>query len=151
MKFRSRVSVILVLFVLALTAPIPFLAPDRHVNLPESAMGYVVLGLTIVIVLALLFSMRYLITESHLEIWLGPFKLWSVKISEITTIKRSYNPLSSPAASFKRLMITSNKMNALISPHDEKEFLRVLKKRNPKIEIEIKDQSAWYRFWDWDI
>ena len=151
MRFRSRVSVIILLFLLSAVAPLPFLKPGPYVHLPESSLGYWVIGLAIVFVVALLFTMNYVITESNLQIRIGPMKIWSVKISEITSVKRSYNPLSSPAASLKRLLIKSNKVNALISPKNEKEFIQLLKSRNPKIEVEINDKTAWYRFWDWDI
>ena len=79
---------------------------------------------------------------------------YTINIDDIISIKRSYNPLSSPASSLKRLKITEEKNRLkiiLISPVREQEFLSLLKEINPNIEIEVKDKQSALRFWDWDI
>ncbi|MFI3319732.1 MAG: PH domain-containing protein, partial [Rikenellaceae bacterium] len=94
-------------------------------------------------------SDRYLIFRT---LW---FKMATIDIARIKTIKRSYNPLSSPAASLKRLEIRFyNKgriETALISPVRETEFLEKLKEINPYIEIKVEQKRNPLRFWDWDI
>jgi hypothetical protein len=74
-----------------------------------------------------------------------------LNIKEIRSVKRSYNPLSSPASSLKRILVNTSKLNVLISPVREKEFLAQLATINPNIEIEVSERTEWYRFWDWDI
>lgn len=97
--FRSRVSVLLTVFVLAILAP-PFLSAS-----PPRAGLYVVGGILLLILL-LLTGMRYVVSEGRLfcKIWFIPYG--SVDIAEIRSVKRSYNPLSSPAASLKRLRVS---------------------------------------------
>ncbi len=79
----------------------------------------------------------------------------TIDITKITAIKRSYNPLSSPAASLKRLEIKFHHkglpMTALISPVRESEFIENLKEINPNIKINISQNQNILRFWDWDF
>ena len=105
---------------------------------------------------------NYELTEKHLN-----FKTWgdtyfTFPISAIVSVERSYNPLSCPAASLKRLKIRFKEgykvpnivPYALASPVCEQEFLETLKKYNPDIYIRVNDKKGWhriYRIWDWDI
>lgn len=79
----------------------------------------------------------------------------SVNISDIISTERSYNPLSSPAASLKRLHIRfwngAKQPYMLISPVREKEFIEELIAVNPDIYIHIPDKKGRWRIQDWDI
>jgi hypothetical protein len=80
----------------------------------------------------------------------------SVDIWDIVSIRRSYNPISSCAASLKRLEITfrgrSKKYSGmLISPVREQEFFDTLKVIKPHIRINAPVKKDVWRFWDWDI
>lgn len=90
------------------------------------------------IVVSFIFSsIRYTINQDYLTIhsFLGRY---SIPIQEIKEIKRSYNPLSAPATSLKRLEVKYGKNQfALISPANEEEFLRRLRSINPNITITI--------------
>lgn len=74
---------------------------------------------------------------------------------DIATIKRSYNPLSSPAASLKRLEVKFHNKGRIetvfISPVREGEFIEKLKNINPNIEVKVAEKLNILRFWDWDI
>jgi hypothetical protein len=100
-------------------------------------------------------GMRYIISNDtlYLKIWIIP--LGSVKISSIASIKRSYNPLSSPAASLKRLYIDFKNSERysfmLISPVKETKFIEELKAVNPDITVNIPDKKGIWRIQDWDI
>jgi hypothetical protein len=76
---------------------------------------------------------------------------WSCNLSHIASVERSYNILSSPACSLKRLKIRGVNIFVLISPAREQEFLDTLKKANPDIYIRVHDKKAWWRIWDLDI
>jgi hypothetical protein len=147
-KFRSRVSVLILLFIVLTVVPIFSLGKPNE----EAWVAFSVLGLSIGIVVLMLFGMRYEIGENYLIIKVGPIPYSRIKLSEIEKVERSYNPLSSPAASLKRLYIKSKKKDLLISPSDEGEFVRKLKQRNPHIAIQIDDSDdEWWKFWNWDV
>ncbi len=148
--FRSRVSVFLVILLLLSLLPALLLHEDEH-SMGELAIAYSILFGSIGLVLFLLFSMRYAIDEKYLHIKVGPKTYQQIAIDDIQRVERSYNPLSSPAASLKRLYIKAKGRDALISPVREEEFIRLLKARNPNIEVKMTDHSGWWRFWDWDI
>ena len=106
------------------------------------------LGGTLLFLVFIFCGMRYIISGDKLY-----FKMWfipggSVKIAKIKTIKRTYNPLASGAASLKRLAINGYWM---ISPVREKEFVEALKAVNPDIRVRIPEKKGIWRIWDWDI
>ena len=96
-------------------------------------------------------GIRYVISgeKLYLNMWFAPNV--SVNISDIASAERSYNPISSPASSFKRLKIKSVKGCWLISPVRENEFVEALKAVNPNIVINIPETKGKWRIWDWDI
>ncbi len=148
--FRSRVSVILVVVIAMSLLPVIFFQePGTEAN--DIYVAYGVMILFIAMLVLFLFGMRYEIGERFLIVKAGPIPLSKIKIDEITSIQRTYNPLSSPASSLKRLYVRSKSKDVIISPADEKEFVRLLQARNPNITVAIKDANGWWRFWDWDI
>jgi hypothetical protein len=83
------------------------------------------------------FRTYYEIGEEYLKIVSGPIRS-KVQICSITSIKRTRNPLSSPALSTERLEIKYGKWNfVLISPQNEVEFCEILKKKNPNIGVDL--------------
>jgi len=149
-QFRSRVSVLMLLMIFLSLLPIIFLQePSTEPN--NSYLAYGVMALIIVFLLLPLFGMRYEIGEHFLIVRIGPIPYGKIKLEDITQVERSYNPLSSPAASLKRLFVKSKGKDLLISPANEKEFLRLLKTHNPNIKVDISDKNNWWRFWDWDV
>lgn len=62
-----------------------------------------------------------------------------IPVYEIKSIRRTFNPLSSPALSLDRLEIQyGNGKMVLISPENREKFLEALKKLNPSIIIDLK-------------
>lgn len=148
--FRSRISVLLViiLFTVLLLPIIPIINSG---NISDPAAFYTVVGVIVFIVL-LLGGTRYIISNKwlYIKLWFIPFG--QEDISVITSVKRSYNPLSSPAGSLKRLRVNFLCNSFwLISPVREQEFLDTLKEINPKIQINVSNKNDWWRIWDWDI
>ena len=71
----------------------------------------------------------YLIEEKNLVIRFGPFKK-TVPLASITSIRKTRNPMSSPAMSLKRIEILYNRYDmVLISPKDRDAFIQVLSER----------------------
>ena len=149
-SFRSRVSIVLLLFLAASIVP-AFLFESNTSGQTELFVAYGVLFGSIGLVVALLFTMRYEVDETNLVVKLGPLNLSVIPLKNIQQVERSYNPLSSPAASLKRLYVKADNKSALISPAQEDEFIRKLKSRNPEIQVNIVDSDAWWKVWNWDV
>ena len=146
--FRSRISVLLVVFTLAI-----FIPTGIHVFSQNHYQAFYGLGGTLLFVIFILCGMRYTISRERLyvKLWFIPYG--SREIKDIVSVKRTYNPLSSPAASLKRLSIhcKSSLFFLLISPVREAAFIEELKAINPNIEVHIPETTGIWRFWDLDI
>ena len=146
--FRSRFSVLLMGIILALCSP-SFILIIRSENIFNPGF-YTVAGVLVFIVL-LFCGIGYVITDKNLRITLWGLCIWSCNLSHIASIERSYNILSSPAYSLKRLKIKGLNIFVLISPVREQEFLDASKTANPNIYIRVHNKKGWWRIWDWDI
>ena len=157
--FRSRISVLLLGFLLAVFIPctIPMI---RYMII----QGLYIMGGTLMFIIFSLTGFRYVISGNklYLKVWFIP--MGSADISHIISVERTYNPISSPAASLKRLCIRFKKgviysnwltwqcvPNWLVSPVREQEFAEELKSFNPEIYIKISDKKGKWRLQDWDI
>ena len=145
--FRSRISVLVIVFMLLIFIPIfiPFIQYGDYRMLWKPC-------LVLLFVLFLFMGMRYIIAGDRLfvKIWFIP--TWSISVMDIDSVKRSYNPLSSPAASLKRLSVfsTANR-ECLISPVREQEFIETLRTINPDIDVNVPSKKGIWRVQDWDI
>lgn len=146
--FRSRISVLFLGFLFAVFLPF-FISlfrqkPGRELYIPGGILLFIIL---------LVVGIRYVISEDKLFVkifWCIP--TMRADIAKITGAERSYNLLSSPAASLKRLKITFAKgMPWLISPVREELFLKELKKINPSMEVNVVQKKGRGHIRDWDI
>lgn len=148
--YRSRISVLLVGFILAVLIPI-VVPMVKHSITP----GLVTISGVFVFIMFVLTGICYIITDNKIFIKVWMFSCGSIEISYISSVKRSYNPLSSPAASLKRLRIDliggSIFSYTLISPVREQEFIKELKSLNPNIVIKVPEKKGIWRIQDWDI
>jgi len=148
--FRSRISVLLVGFILAII--IPTFIPVIHYGNNE---GLYIAGGILIFLALLITGMRYVISNGRLSVKMWFIPNGSVDIMNIVSVKRTYNPLSSPAASLKRLYINFNNRTLLpfwlISPDREQEFIEALKAINPNITVNVPERKGKWRIWDWDI
>lgn len=150
-QFRSRISVVLLLFLLGAVLP-AFLMDANVDSITELIFAYLVLFGSIGLVLIILLAVRYEVSEDYLVVKLGPYSYIEIKVSDIKSVERSYNPLSSPASSLKRLHVKAKNNSVLISPANEQDFFRVLTSRNGKITINVDDSNnRWWKFWNWDL
>lgn len=82
----------------------------------------------------------YTIERDKLIIKSGLLFNSTIEIQNIKKISESYNIISSPALSFRRLEILYNKFDTvLISPKDKERFLSAIQKINPEVEIKNKE------------
>ncbi|KAF2514136.1 PH domain-containing protein [Flavobacterium salilacus subsp. salilacus] len=81
----------------------------------------------------------YVINNDSLQIKMGIIEYQQVKISDITSVKRTNNPVSAPALSLKRLEVRyGNRFDyLLISPKDRDAFIANLLEINPFIKVDV--------------
>ena len=146
--FRSRISVLMFGFLLTIFIPM-----IKHVLISGS---FPIVGiLAFVLVISLFCGFRYVISDNKLQgkiFWIIPSG--SIKISDMVSVERSYNPLSSCAASLKRLAVKSRGGSipyTLISPVREQEFIEELTSINPNIQVRVPTKKVIWKIWDWDI
>lgn len=120
--YYSRISIFLVVLILSIFAGTGFLLVTEH------AWGAVItLACVLVLVLALLFSIRYVIEDTTLKIYVLCFHS-DVDIRTITSMEPSYNPISSPAASLKRLKVCyGDGQVVFISPRKQDLFIEEIR------------------------
>jgi hypothetical protein len=147
--FRSRVSVLMLVLIFA-----PFVWIFNITHVPSVAL--IIVGVSLLPVFLILFGINYVIQGNKLYFRILGLTTGSVNIGDIVSIKRSYNPISSCAASLKRLEVTlrgrSKKYSGmLISPVKEQEFFDTLKAVKPHIRVNAPVKKGVWRIWDWDI
>ena len=104
----------------------------------NSILGYTISGMTIGLLLWIWFKTGYKIEKENLKVQFGPFKK-TIKIEEIERVNKVKSPFTAPALSIHRLEILYNKYEVThISPQNEKEFIRLLIRENPNIQIDKK-------------
>jgi len=145
--FRSRISVLLIVFTLSVFLPLLI------ISLQEKRYNDVYMLVGCILFVFLLFTgIKYVIEGDKILVKLWFITSGTLKIKEIKAIQRSYNPLSSPAASLKRVRIDFIKgMYWLLSPVREQVFIEELKAINPHIRINVPEKKGKWRIQDWDI
>lgn len=137
-KYNSRISPILWPITWIAVIVIFYLTIKQVIEQPtfyEISILTLIWLPTLAFILGVMLGVRYIFESNQLTIKIGPFTERNIPIDDILTLERSYNPVSSPANSLKRLMIKYKNGVVLISPAREKDFLRHLKKLNPTIKL----------------
>ncbi|MGR9050674.1 PH domain-containing protein [Halobacillus faecis] len=99
-------------------------------------LGYVLGGLTIGVLVWIWFHTGYKVRNQYLYIHSGPLRK-RIKIMDITKIKPTKSPMSSPALSLDKLEIFhGNNKSTLISPQDEQRFVMAISEENPQLELD---------------
>lgn len=104
---------------------------------PLNAFMVLLFAAAAVVILWVLYGIRYTLTTERLLIRCGPLR-YRVSLAAIDSVQPSRNPLSSPAASLDRLLIEWNdrRRKILISPTPKAEFLRELNARCPQLRVD---------------
>ncbi len=128
-KFKSKVDrwilvlilVVIVVQVVAVTAAIAEAGePGMITSLILAMIGIVAL------MVWLLLGTHYTVDRGIIRIVSGPFR-WKVPVEDITSVRATRNPLSSPALSLDRLSIRYGKRRRImISPADKAGFLKAI-------------------------
>ncbi|MCA1011877.1 PH domain-containing protein [Halobacillus halophilus] len=136
MKFPVKKNPILILLVLALI-PLGMIGLFTE----DFVEGWIGLIIMIVVSIPLLWALvrsYHEITEDSLIVTFGPI-IKTIPLSDIQSVSYTYNPLSSPAWTFKRIAITqSHYKTILISvPQDDEKFKKLLEAKCPSAKIEL--------------
>lgn len=130
--FKSKVDWFyhLVLLVMAVSTILTFIGGKSPVTM------VVLLLLTLQCVHMLLSTWYKITADGELIVHCSIFPEKRVAISEITAVEATAMPVSSYALSLDRLIIyKANAQWLLISPVNKKEFVHLLRKHNPNIQI----------------
>lgn len=88
-----------------------------------------------IFVLWLVFTVEYVVSDQHLIVRNGPFRR-TIPLDTIRAVRKTINPLSSPALSLHRLEIKYSSYDVvMISPKDRDAFMKLLAARCPQAEI----------------
>ena len=129
MRFPSKVDswlipIILISIAGMITALIVVMIEDTR--WPVRAMVIVVTVLVTFLLFSVFRNTYYELADGNLRVVSGPFR-WTIPLSNITEIRPTRNPLSSPALSMDRLKVSYGKKRfILISPADKDGFLRAI-------------------------
>ena len=87
-------------------------------------------------ILSIIFNTHYTVTsDGKLKVFCGIFPFPTIDISDITHYQYTNNPISSPAASLKRLALYHNgRTLVIISPENRDVFIEVLKQHNASLQ-----------------
>lgn len=128
-RFKSKIDTwILVLMIVAIVFQVIAVGSAAlQADDPLATTGLLLLAIGVTGLLVwLLFGTCYTVDRGYLRIASGPFR-WRVALDDITSIKATRSPLSSPALSLDRLIIRYGKRGrVMVSPADRDGFLRAI-------------------------
>ena len=132
--YRSKID----LWLMALVF-IPLVFPVVNGILEKDWSMLITFTIINALIIYLFSETKYIINGSKLNVRAGILVNTNIKIDEIKSVTKTYNPLSAPALSINRLEIKygSNYDYALISPKDRAGFVQDLLKINPNIIIKL--------------
>ncbi|KIL49221.1 PH domain-containing protein [Jeotgalibacillus soli] len=130
MKFVVKKNPIIVLIILmlpVLTVSLPFLEP----NDPGLWIGIAITAIMSFLMLWALFQSYYEITEESITLVFGPIRK-TLRLNQLKSVNYSYNPISSPAWTFKRVKFVYGSFNDFLFgsvPKEEEAFWQALRDR----------------------
>lgn len=128
-RFRSKIDAwIVVVMIFAIVFQVVAIgAAALQADEPGITTGLILLVIGVSGLLVwLLVGTHYTVERDEIRIVSGPFR-WKVPISEITEVKATRNPLSSPALSLDRLSIRyGERRRIMVSPADREGFLKAI-------------------------
>ncbi|BDY04677.1 PH domain-containing protein [Ferrimonas sp. YFM] len=125
MTFRSKIDTwLLVVLLVAIAGSLYGAAEAVRID-----SGWVIAGVLIItagLLVWLLVSTKYVVSDEMLRVQAGPFS-WQINIESIRSVRETRNPLSSPALSLDRLEISYGAgQTIMVSPTDKERFLKAI-------------------------
>ncbi|RYY91008.1 MAG: hypothetical protein EOO15_00260 [Chitinophagaceae bacterium] len=129
--FRSKVGLELIVPISVIVGGTGTLMIYQHIW-----AGLIFILLATIFIVHMIVTTCYIIDDETLIIKSGVFFKKSISINSIREIKATKNPISSPAASLDRLIITYNiHDNVIISPKEKNRLINSLLNINPSINV----------------
>lgn len=134
MKFRSRISVVLIVFLLAVLASPIYIAIITH-----EIKGLLIILFACLVTISTLFGITYTIEGKKLYVGMFFFfKGEEYDLTKLESISPTRTLLSSPAASLKRIKLDFGVGRPLvISPAAQDLFIEEILKVNPKVKVNL--------------
>jgi hypothetical protein len=129
--YRSEIDTwLLITFRATSIVSVLALAPVLYVGLSAATLIILpILALAVGLPWWILSTTTYTLTDRELLVRSGPFH-WNISLRQITSVKPTRSPLSSPALSLDRLRIERDDGSAImISPERRRQFLDDLTRR----------------------
>ena len=138
-KYKSKVDLwiaILLILIVALGIYAIILSIFFRVSSNES-IGLGITGIVMILSVLIFLPVNYTLLESQLLIRFGLFR-HRINYHDIKSVKKTFNLLSSPALSLKRIEIQYSKGIGftLISPNDIESFVKELSVKCPHLKLE---------------
>ena len=138
-KYKSKVDLwiaILLILVVVLGIYFTILSIFFSASVKES-IGLGITGVLMILSVLIFIPVNYTLLESQLLIRFGLFR-YRINYQDIKSVKKTFNPLSSPALSLKRIEIQYSKGIGftLISPNDIESFIKDLSIKCPHLKLE---------------
>lgn len=133
MKFRSRISIILVLLVIGVIGFGTYQACTE-----EKYPAILAMVVVLLLFIGIIVGMNYTIDEDKLIVCNLFFIRQTYELKKLKSITRTYNPVSSPAASLKRIKLDFGCGHPLIiSPANQDVFIEEILRINPNVQVEV--------------
>lgn len=133
--FRSKIGLEIAIPITTVLLGVAIMVAYKTTSVSVSIL---LVGL-LVLIGYLLYDTTYQVHNNRLIIRFGFIFKQVIEINEITAIKETNNPLSSPASSLDRLEIKHGKRGmVLISPKEKLEFIETIQSINPNVQIILK-------------
>ena len=133
MRFRSRISILFVLLIVGVTGFGTYQAVLEA--------KYFAIPIMVVVLFAFfgtIFGIHYTIEEDKLTVSDLFFIKETYELKKLKSITRTYNPVSSPAASLKRIKLDFGCGHPLIiSPANQDVFIEEVLRINPNVQVEV--------------
>ncbi len=131
--YKTRISILIMCILVII--PAICLVPLSQAPTPAQITVVSFVLLTIAIIIASIFSIKYVIDNDTLRIYTFFWMHTDIKIESIKKMEPSRCLLSSPTGSLKRLAIHYNKYDVVyISPRNQEDFINEINKRRESKE-----------------
>lgn len=138
-KYKSKVDLwIAILLILIVVLGLFWIIDSIFFNVsPNESIGLVITGIVMILSVLIFLPVNYTLHESQLLIRFGLFR-HRIKYQDMKSVKKTFNLLSSPALSLKRIEIQYSKGIGftLISPNDIESFVKELSVKCPHLKLE---------------
>jgi energy-coupling factor transporter transmembrane protein EcfT len=136
--YKSKPALVLIIPITVITGGLAILMWYEQIWI-----GLAFILLLLAFIAHMFLTTYYQVDNNTLRVKCGFFFDKLINIATIKEIKETNNPLSAPATSFDRLLLTYNRFDAvIISPKEKAAFISQLTGINPNIKLTLTTQKT---------